>query len=71
MSTMYGTFVPESVRQKMYRSSRVYVAIFIAFGIWSYAIGSFLPMMFIGLPRFYGGWLQSQLLGFNSTRRPG
>ncbi|GIK40552.1 MAG: hypothetical protein BroJett011_43850 [Chloroflexota bacterium] len=56
------TFVPEAVRQKMYWSSRVYVAIFIAFGIWSYAIGSFLPMMFIGLPRFYGGWLH-QLLG--------
>ncbi len=56
------TYVPEIVRQKMYWSSRIYVAIFIAFGIWSYAIGSFLPMMFIGLPRFYGGWLH-QLLG--------
>ncbi len=56
------TFVPETVRQKMYWSSRVYVAIFIAFGIWSYAIDSFLPMMFIGLPRFYSGWLH-QLLG--------
>ncbi|MCK6627498.1 MAG: fatty acid desaturase [Anaerolineae bacterium] len=56
------TYVPETVRQKMYWSSRIYVAIFIAFGIWSYAIGSFLPLMFIGLPRFYGGWLH-QLLG--------
>ena len=56
------TFVPEKERQIMYWSSRIYVAIFVAFGIWSYAIGSFLPMMFIGLPRFYGGWLH-QLLG--------
>lgn len=56
------TFVPENERQIMYWSSRIYVAIFVVVGIWSYAIGSFLPMMFIGLPRFYGGWLH-QLLG--------
>jgi Na+-transporting NADH:ubiquinone oxidoreductase subunit F len=30
--------------------------------VWSLAIGSFLPMMFVALPRFYGGWLH-QLLG--------
>jgi len=56
------SFVPESELNKMYWSSRVYVAIFIVFGGWSLAIHSFLPMMFIGLPRFYGGWLH-QLLG--------
>lgn len=56
------SFVPEQELSKMYWSSRVYVAIFVAFGVWSVAIGSFLPMMFIGLPRFYGGWLH-QLLG--------
>lgn len=55
-------FVPEEERWKMYWSSRVYVAIFVVFGIWSLSSGSFLPMMFIGLPRFYGGWLH-QLLG--------
>ncbi len=56
------SFVPESELNKMYWSSRVYVGIFVAFGIVSVAVGSFLPMMFIGLPRFYGGWLH-QLLG--------
>jgi MocE subfamily Rieske [2Fe-2S] domain protein len=55
-------FVPEEERWKMYWSSRIYVGIFVVFGIWSLVIGSFLPMMFIGLPRFYGGWLH-QLLG--------
>jgi MocE subfamily Rieske [2Fe-2S] domain protein len=60
--TNVRTYVPEQERQIMYWSSRLYVAIFVAFGIWSYAIGSFLPLMFIGLPRFYGGWLH-QLLG--------
>jgi MocE subfamily Rieske [2Fe-2S] domain protein len=56
------SFVPEQERWKMIWSSRVYVAIFTGVALWSVAIGSFLPMMFIGLPRFYGGWLH-QLLG--------
>jgi MocE subfamily Rieske [2Fe-2S] domain protein len=55
-------FVPENERWKMYWSSRVYVAIWLAFIVWGLAIGSFLPVMFVALPRFYGGWLH-QLLG--------
>src|SRR5574341_1323258 len=56
------SFVPEQELWKMYWSSRVYVAIVAGFAMWSLAIGSFLPMMFVALPRFYGGWLH-QLLG--------
>lgn len=55
-------YVPEEELAKMYWSSRVYVAIVVAVGLWSLAIGSFLPLMFVALPRFYGGWLH-QLLG--------
>ncbi len=55
-------FVPVEERCKMYWSSRVYVAIWLAFIVWGIAIGSFLPVMFVALPRFYGGWLH-QLLG--------
>ncbi|MBZ0298671.1 MAG: fatty acid desaturase [Anaerolineae bacterium] len=55
-------FVPESERAKMYWSSRIYVAVVAGFAVWSLAVGSFLPMMFVWLPRFYGGWLH-QLLG--------
>jgi fatty acid desaturase len=51
------SFVPEGERWKMIWSSRAYVAIIAATALWSYAIGSFLPMMFVALPRFYGGWL--------------
>ena len=54
-------FVPERERTKMYWSSRIYVGIILAFGIWSVAIGSFLPIMFVALPRFYGGWLHPLL----------
>ena len=54
-------FVPERDLKKMYWSSRVHVAIYAAFIVWSIAIGSILPMMFVLLPRFYGGWLQQLL----------
>ncbi len=56
------TFVPEQELSKMYWSSRAYVAIIGGVAIYSLSIGSFLPMMFVALPRFYGGWLH-QLLG--------
>ena len=54
-------FVPERDLPKMYWSSRVHLVIYCAFAIWSIAIGSLLPMMFVLLPRFYGGWLQQLL----------
>jgi MocE subfamily Rieske [2Fe-2S] domain protein len=55
-------FMPVEELQKMYWSSRVYLLIVGGFAVWSIAIHSFLPMMFVWLPRFYGGWLH-QLLG--------
>ncbi len=56
------SFVPESERPKMVWSSRIYLAVVAGFAVWSLAIGSLLPMMFVWLPRFYAGWLH-QLLG--------
>ena len=53
--------VPARDLPKMYWSSRVHLVIYCAFAIWSIAIGSLLPMMFVLLPRFYGGWLQQLL----------
>jgi MocE subfamily Rieske [2Fe-2S] domain protein len=55
-------FVPEAERYKMFWSSRIYLAIIAGFGVWSIALGSFLPILLVALPRFYGGWLH-QLLG--------
>ena len=54
-------FVPQRELPAMYWSSRAHLAIIAAFALWSLAIGSFLPMMFVLLPRFYGGWLQQLL----------
>lgn len=55
------SFVPVSEQPKVIWSSRVYVAIVAAVAVWSLAISSFLPLMFVWLPRFYGGWLHQLL----------
>ena len=49
-------FVPETQRGKMIWSSRAYVALMILTIGGSAATGSLLPLMFVGLPRFYGAW---------------
>ena len=51
------TFVPEAERAKVYRTARVWLAIFALVLVLSFATGSILPAMFVGLPTFYGGWL--------------
>jgi fatty acid desaturase len=49
-------FVPESQRGKMIWSSRSYVVLMLATIGGAIALGSWLPLMFIALPRFYGAW---------------
>lgn len=49
-------FVPRSEIPKMIRSSRIYVTVILAVCGWSLALQSILPLMFVVLPRFYGGW---------------
>ena len=51
------TYIPESEQGKLIARARIYVLIYggvIAISIYS---GSILPLMYIGLPNFYGGWL--------------
>ncbi|HZZ59980.1 MAG TPA: fatty acid desaturase family protein [Roseiarcus sp.] len=61
-------FIPESERWKVCRVARIWCAIFAAVIVLSIAIGSTLPLMFIGLPSFYGAWLH---LLFNLTQHAG
>jgi fatty acid desaturase len=49
-------FVPLGERNKMIWSSRIYVTVILGAVGWSVAIHSILPLMFVVLPRFYGGW---------------
>jgi fatty acid desaturase len=51
------TFIPESERRRVYREARAWVAIYgvvIAAAIY---LGTFLPLMYVGLPSLYGRWL--------------
>src|ERR1700721_354146 len=51
------TYIPEMEYAKVFWTARVWVAIYAATIGWAIAIHSFLPLMLIGLPSFYGFWL--------------
>ena len=50
-------FVPESEYGRVIRESRVIVAVNVGFAVWSLVSWSIVPLMFVGLPTLYGGWL--------------
>ena len=52
------TFIPESEYGKVVVRARVYIAIYLGVIGLSVSTGSILPLMYIGLPAFYGSWLQ-------------
>ena len=52
-----ATFIPASERAKVYRTARIWLAIYGATAAACIALGSTLPAMLIGLPRLYGAWL--------------
>lgn len=50
------TFIPESEQPKAIRIARIWLAIYVAtIGLALY-LGSWLPLMLVGLPRLYGAW---------------
>lgn len=62
------TYIPEDERPRVYFTARIYVAVYLAFIGWSVAIGSILPLMYVGLPSFYGAWL---MIVFGVTQHAG
>ncbi len=56
LSPAKQTFIPEMERHKVYRVARIWVAIYTATIATAIAMGSWLPLMLIGLPRLYGAW---------------
>ncbi len=51
------TFIPEQEQWKVYLVARIWLVILAGVAIWSLAAWSIVPLMFVGLPTFYGGWL--------------
>ncbi len=62
------TFVPLSERPKVYRTARIYLAIYVLVIGACVHFHSVLPAMIVGLPSLYGGWLQ---LYFGCTQHLG
>ncbi|HTR11691.1 MAG TPA: fatty acid desaturase family protein [Roseiarcus sp.] len=63
-----AAFVPTSERAKVYRTARIYLAIYAAVIVACVWSGSILPAMYVGLPSLYGSWLQ---LYFGCTQHLG
>jgi fatty acid desaturase len=51
------TFIPDSEHRRVIREARAWVAIYLVVIAVAIALGSFLPLMYIGLPSLYGRWL--------------
>ncbi|MBM7789616.1 fatty acid desaturase family protein [Tenggerimyces flavus] len=51
------TFIPESQAGKVYRTARIWVAIYVAVGAGCVLTGSLLPVVLIGGPRLYGTFM--------------
>ncbi len=62
------TFVPESEHGKMVREARIWCLIYGAVLTACFATASIKPLVFIGLPSFYGAWLS---LFFGLTQHSG
>ena len=52
-----ATYIPVEERHKVYRNARIYILIYAGVITWAIAIHSILPLMYVGLPSFYGAWL--------------
>lgn len=51
------TFIPDSERHRVYREARIWLAIYVAAIALAVVLGSWLPLMYVGLPTLYGFWL--------------
>jgi fatty acid desaturase len=56
LSDAEKSFIPEQERYKVVRVARIHLAIYVATVALALWMGSWLPLMIIGLPRMYGAW---------------
>ena len=62
------TYIPESEHPKLFRNARIYVFIYASIITAAITSQSILPLMYIGLPSFYGAWL---MVVFGLTQHAG
>jgi fatty acid desaturase len=55
------TFIPDSERGRVYREARAWLLVYAAVVALAVAVGSLLPLMYVGLPTLYGRWLATVL----------
>ena len=53
------TYIPADEHAKVFFKARIYAAVYLGVIGTSVYLGSFLPLMFVGLPNLYGAWLMS------------
>lgn len=61
-------YVPESEWPRVIRVARLWALVYAAVIAWAVSIHSILPLMFVGLPSIYGGWL---MVVFGLTQHAG
>jgi fatty acid desaturase len=64
MSEEEKDFVPQTERWKVFLEARIQAAVLAGVVVWCIAIGSFMPAFLIGLPTFFGAWVDIILFGF-------
>jgi fatty acid desaturase len=63
-----ATFIPESERPKVFRNARLYILIYASVITWAIVGRSWLPLMYIGLPSFFG---QGLMVVYGLTQHAG
>lgn len=57
-------YVPEMERWKVIREARIQCLVLAGVAAWCVAIGSVMPAFFIGLPTFFGAWMDVVFFGY-------
>ena len=61
--------VPKEDFRRLKWEARAFIAVLVGVIAWAIASGSIVPLLFVGLPSFYGAWLVG-VLRHNPARRP-
>jgi len=52
-----ASFIPKTERHKVFRTARIWLAVYASVVAVALAVHTLLPLMLVGLPSFYGAWM--------------